>query len=171
VKRIVVKMEEVGREPNREEPFARYILDYMRATVLCDNLQGVVAALEVLKRNPNFEIARVKDRLFEADDQNRILLVNLVVKVPARAQIKPPVRDMFRPGWWEYQPMRMMAEVQIAVREMFYLDKQFRSAYEIIRCPSFRDFSVSLEADPSSIVSEEVDYPLGLLYGDPHFAF
>jgi len=152
-----------GRRP----PGGSCILDYLRATILCPSVEACISALT--KIAGAFDVIRVKDRLLdEATTGNQVLLINMIVSNP---DLHPRTCSMFTPGWWEGRTVEMICEIQIAVREMYYLDKQFHVAYEIERCNTPEEWTSSLEADPTYQVSERSKFPLGLLYGTSDFAF
>jgi len=166
VTRTLVKMAELGRE-GKSSPLATHILDYLRASILCKTIDETVDALKTLSEA--FEVVRFKDRIIEDSmPGNKCFLVNLIVEAPRELYPELESHAMFKPSW---KALRMVCEVQITVEKMFYLDKQMRNAYEIARCSSNLDWSSSLEPDPSSRESEEANFPDGLLYGNPKFAF
>jgi len=126
------------------------------------------------KKKPEFEILQIQDRLFQKGKGNRVVLINVAYTLPQMLanNLKKNLHPMFCPSWFQHQnKIRMIVEIQVAVKELHTLDKKFRSVYEIVRCPTFAQYSSSLEKDPCYKVSEDKEYPLGLLYGDPNFLF
>jgi hypothetical protein len=129
VKRCIAKMEDILIREGRPSPGAVHIIDYLRATILCDSVEGVIEALETLSTAcQHIEIVRIKDRLLDGADGNKVLLVNVIVKDPV---LKPRSYGMFQPGWWDNRTVEMICEIQIAVWEMYNIDKQFHTAYHM----------------------------------------
>ena len=120
-------MDEYAKDRNKYAPYAVYILDYLRATALCETLLDVVSHLE--KLSEKFTLLRVKDRLFVNEPGNKTLLVNLVVELPEQESKELTKCKTFTPSWWAQQNVKMICEVQISVREIFYLDKHLHAAY------------------------------------------
>jgi len=105
---------------------AAYICDYLRATVVCASLQDMVSALEKLHSHGEiFRLMRIKmDHL-----QTRgVILVNLEV---TDTNIMP--KKYSWSTWWDNQPLKMIAEVQITTNKLFDLSKMTHSLYEIER--------------------------------------
>ena len=85
-------------------PYAACVCDFLRATVLCKDMAGVVDALYELSKH--FTIVRVKPRLDLNIPGNKVVLVNVVVE---DSSIKPHTYTWS--GWWDEQNVRMIAEV------------------------------------------------------------
>ena len=103
------------------------ILDYLRATILCDSVEGTVSALEVIHRN--FKVIRVKDRMLQDTYGNKAFLLFIVVRDPS---IKPSMCTCFgvKDQWWpEGKEVKMLCEVQITISELFTCSKQAHIMY------------------------------------------
>jgi len=112
-----------------------------------------------LKRN--FDIVRVKPRIRKNPDDrgNKCILVNLVVEDPIVKPVKYKWSD-----WWDNRTVRMIAEVQIAIDKMFFLDKQAHNAYEIVRTTSCSEWKL----DQGYTGVERELFPASPLYNDPN---
>jgi hypothetical protein len=110
-------------------PCSSHICDYLRASVLCQSFSDIEGALVTLCTK--FKVTRIKSRIGPSTTGNKAILVNLVVKDET---IK--CNSYAWSGWWDKQPVQMLAEVQICQEELFYLDKQEHHVYEIVRTQS-----------------------------------
>jgi len=121
----------------------------------------------------NYEIVKLKDRLLtNKSGSNKVFLVNIIVRDPT---LRPVCVAPFVPSWWGVENggkcVEMICEVQITLREIFYLEKQTHGIYEIYRCNSFLEYSTTLEQCPSSEQAEVVILADCPLYDNPNFAF
>jgi len=154
LRRIKAKLEEY--KTTAQPPYAACVCDFLRATVLCDTLTEMVEVLN--KLNERFDIIRIKQRIGPQDKGNKVILLNLIVKDET---IKP--NNYNWSGWWVNRPVQMIAEVQIAVKSLFYLDKQAHSSYEVVRAgkPS------ELEQKQGYDGVESEMFPMSPLHTDP----
>ena len=105
LQRCKAKLEEYMRS-GVSSPYAAWVCDYLRATVLCSSLQGMVEALHTL--TGVFKVVRIKQRIGPNSPGNKVILVNVIVADEGKT-IKPnkyPWSD-----WWDNQPVCMIAEV------------------------------------------------------------
>ena len=112
--RCKAKLNEIKEAPNSKPPYASKIGDYLRATVLCSSLEGMVTALGELSKI--FQIVRVKPRVMPTDAGNKVILVNILVE-----DKRVKARSYAWSGWWDNQPVRMIAEVCAHVHKHYLL--------------------------------------------------
>lgn len=151
-----IKGECEKKEPPEPPPYASRLMDFLRATVLCDSIPEMVEVLEKLSQI--FTITRVKPRLDPKGTGNKVVLTNLIVEDPT---IRPHQYPWS--GWWDEQTVRMIGEVQIALKEIFYLDKQAHSTYEIKRTASCAEWEYQQGYDT---VEQEL-FQMSPLHNDP----
>jgi len=158
--RCKAKLDEIKQSNEAQPPYAAYLCDYLRATVLCQSIPEMVDVLKKLCESSYFTVIRIKSRITPSEEKgNKVILVNLIVE---DKEIEPHKYSWS--GWWDNQSVRMIAEVQIAVEEMFYLDKQDHHTYEIIRTRSCAEWSPHMQGYNG--VEQEM-FPSSPLHNDP----
>jgi len=155
--RCKAKLGEYKRE-GKCAPYASWLCDYLRATILCETLPGMVNTLETLIKR--FKVVRIKQRIGPEDNGNKVILVNLIVEDKERKIT--PIKYVWS-DWWDVQPIRMIVEVQIAHKDLFYLDKQAHSSYEICRASSCAEWD---HQQGYHGVEQEM-FPMSPLHNDP----
>lgn len=85
-------------------PYASYLCDYLRATVLCQRIEDMVSVLQTLCEK--YQVVRIKRRILPTDIGNKVILLNLVVEDPS---IVP--RQYKWSDWWKAGEVKMIAEV------------------------------------------------------------
>jgi hypothetical protein len=152
------KLQEYKQEEGKTGPFAAWVGDYLRATILCPSLEGMLAALQRLVEK--FKVLRIKTRLEPNVPGNKVILVNLIVSDNER-KLRPHVYPWS--GWWDEQTVRMIAEVQIAHKDLFALDKQAHDSYEIARTNSCLEWH---HHQGHNEIEKEI-FPMSPLHTDP----
>lgn len=85
-------------------PYAPYLVDFLRGTVLCSSVEEMVTTLATLC--DVFEVVRIKRRILPTDEGNKVILTNLIVSDPS---IEPQQYEWS--GWWKKGEVKMIAEV------------------------------------------------------------
>jgi len=155
LQRCKAKLNEYKKE-GASPPYAACVCDYLRATVLCHTLSDMVTVLE--KLTEHFQVVRIKQRIGPDDKGNKVILLNLIVE---DKDIRP--LKYAWSGWWDNQNVRMIAEVQIAVKTLFYLDKQAHHSYEIARATNFAE--VEYQQGYDGVESEM--FPMSPMHTNP----
>ena len=88
-------------------PYAAWVCDYLRATVLCESLDEMATVLHTLANT--FTILRIKQRIGPTSAGNKVILVILVNVVVDGKEIKP-IKYPWS-NWWDGQHVRMITEV------------------------------------------------------------
>jgi len=110
-----------------ETPFPSQITDYLRATILCDTVQNVVDAIKTLAEN--FELTSIEERLFPTmadgtpNTANKVVMVNMVFEQDGKYPIRMEKKHW--KGWLDNQRLRMIGEVQVALRPNREVERRF----------------------------------------------
>lgn len=101
--RVQMKIEEV-KKLKQAPPYASHVCDYLRATVLCQNMQEMIPTIKSLCNK--HQVVRIRRRILPSDQGNKAVLLKVVVEDP---DIEP--RQYEWSGWWKKGKVRMIAEV------------------------------------------------------------
>ena len=95
----------IAKFADYKPPYASYICDYLRASILCKSFSDIVSVLMTLCESFK-EVTRIKSRIGPLTAGNKAVLVNLVVEDES---IKPKCYKWS--GWWDNKTVKMLAEV------------------------------------------------------------
>jgi ankyrin repeat protein len=155
LRRIKMKMEEY-KNNGAPSPYAACVCDYLRATILCSSLEEVVDTVDSLAAH--FKILQVTPRISPESVGNKVIIVHVEVE---DKNVRP--KKYVWSSWWDQQSVRMIAEVQVAVGTLYYLNKQSHITNEIAKSRTCSEW----EHQQGYGVLEKEMFPQSALHNDP----